>query len=136
MEIKCTQSFCDQFSRLKRKKSYRDLEALLAKFFHEKEFKDLLSGARIHDTPGKPFIKKRLGGSGGYRLYYIADENEENIYNLVIYPKTGPDAQANITDAEKVECIRELVNAKKKGNLFVCRIDENGKELSFEKENL
>ncbi|MCB9230230.1 MAG: hypothetical protein H6581_01085 [Bacteroidia bacterium] len=132
MEIKCTSSFEQQLAKLEKKKSYAGISRLISEYFFTNSFQELLSGVRIHDIPNKPFIKKRLGGKGGFRIYYVADQIKEIIYLLFIHPKTGTLGQANISDEEKVASIHELVAAVKGEKLFWVKFENNS--LTFNKE--
>ena len=129
MEIKCTPVFFQNLRKIERKPSHKKIESLISDHFFNKEFSDLLSGMRIHDIPRKPFIKKRLGGKGGYRIYYVADENEEIIYLLYLHPKTGAFSQSNITAEQKVNCLKELVYSKKKKELLSLSLNKETSKI-------
>lgn len=131
MNVYVSKEFKKRFLKLKKKPSYKDIGSLISQLFFDKNFSDLLSGARIHSIPGKSFIKKRLGGRGGFRIYYIAEETTENIFLLFIHPKYGPFAQSNIQSEEKVSCLRELKEGKRNKTLLLCEKVSGSGEISF-----
>lgn len=111
MRIFCTNYFKESFERLKGKKPYRDLEAEIIQYFFGKSVPQLTNGTRLNQIKNKPFIKKRLQGSGGYRVYYLLLIDSEKLYLLFVHPKTGPDGSQNITDESKALIYRHAFEA-------------------------
>lgn len=68
MAIFCTETFRAQFAKLIKKTSYADLEEELINHFFNKDIAQLSTGTRLNNSDTTPYIKKRLAGSGGYRM--------------------------------------------------------------------
>jgi hypothetical protein len=72
MNIYCLQDFKSQFEKLKKNKSYRDLQPEIIKtFFSNNSSEFFKNGIQLNDDPFMPFIKKRIAGRGGWRFYYL-----------------------------------------------------------------
>ena len=56
---------------------------------------------------------QNLPKNDGFRLIYWVSIKSENLVLLTIYPKRGPLAAANLTDAEFVRLLREMVEENK-----------------------
>jgi hypothetical protein len=78
-----------------------------------------------------PYIKKRLGGSGGYRTYFYVVVKENNLYLMFLHPKTGPDGSPNITDDAKTQLLKDLISDIRSGRLLSVTKHESKKELVF-----
>jgi hypothetical protein len=70
MNIFCLEDFKEEFEKLKKKNSYASIEQDIIDYFFNKDIKDLLSGTRLNNSNDTPYIKKRLKGSGGFRIYF------------------------------------------------------------------
>ncbi len=76
MTILCLEDFKVQFDKLKKKNSYSSIEADIIEYFSNKEIQQLTSGTRLNNSDNTPFIKKRLNGSGGFRIYFFIDHKK------------------------------------------------------------
>jgi hypothetical protein len=103
MKAYCTKGFFDEFSKLSKKKQYKDLESLILGFFLDNIFSVVATGDRLYGPNEIPFLKKRLPNSGGYRIYFLADFKNEKVYINYVHPKTGPDGIDNVTNSFKKE---------------------------------
>lgn len=75
---------------------------------------------RIRQEQYFRMVKLRIGNSNqnlpkndGFRLIYWVSIKSDNLVLLTIYPKRGPLAAANLTDAEFVRLLREMVEENK-----------------------
>ena len=84
MTIYCLADFIDCFDKLMSKKSYNTLEKEIIDYFFDKELGDLYSGTRLNNSKETPYIKKRLNGRGGFRIYFLLIIKEENVYLMFI----------------------------------------------------
>lgn len=98
MKILCLEDFKFEFEKLKNKKTYRDLEGTVIDYFFDKPIDRMMSGVRLNNSNDVPYIKKRLSGSGGYRLYFLLLVKDERLVLMFIHPKTGSMGSSNITD--------------------------------------
>ena len=106
MGLFCTERFKAEFEKLKNKKPYRGLEAEIIEYFVGAELSVLMSGTRLNGNNPNPYIKKRLEGSGGYRVYYLLISAKGDVYLIFVHPKTGPYGSKNIQDEAKAFCIK------------------------------
>lgn len=114
MEIHCTPEFKAEFEGLLKKKSYYSIQAeLIAYFFGRKKAEDLMSGTNLNNNLSTPFIKKRLGGRGGYRVFYLLIINKEKVCLGFVHPKTGSQGYARISDKKTKEVYNSIIEAIK-----------------------
>ncbi|MEX0811976.1 MAG: hypothetical protein WD048_07145 [Chitinophagales bacterium] len=71
MEIFCLEDFKEVFEKLKSKRTYRDIEKQTIGYFFGKTVHQLANGTRLNNSTDTPYIKKRIGGSGGFNLRSI-----------------------------------------------------------------
>lgn len=133
MEIFCLEDFKDEFDKLKVKNAYRTLEKDIIDYFFNKTIQDLNSGTRLNNSDETPYIKKRLRGSGGYRVYFLILIKKENIYLMFIHPKTGPDGAENITDESKSALYKKVLASIKTKDLYKVALNKTQDSILFEK---
>lgn len=75
---------------------------------------------RIRQEQNYKMVKLRIGNSNqnlpkndGFRLIYWVSSKSDNLVLLKIYPKRGPLAVNNLTGAEFVRLLKELVDENK-----------------------
>ncbi|WKK73589.2 hypothetical protein QYS49_16770 [Marivirga salinae] len=71
MDLYCLEDFKVEFDKLKSKKSYKTLEQNVIDYFFGKTSQELCSGVRLNNSSDTPYIKKRLDGRGGFRVYFL-----------------------------------------------------------------
>ena len=130
MRIFCTVEFEKIFKKLSKKNAYRDLEKEIVDYFFAEKI-DFSGGKRLGGHAENPYIKKRLGGSGGYRTYFYVIVKDDNIYLMFLHPKTGPDGSPNITDDAKTQLLKDLISDIKLGSLLLVTRHETKKQLIF-----
>lgn len=136
MKVYCIEEFPDELRKLKKKKSYRDVEKRLAEYFFPRPdvtVKEVAKGSIVNHDPDVPFFKKRLRGSGGYRVLFIGLVVNDIIFLTTIYPKTGDKGKGDLETDERLilqEKTRKAME-QKKGLIVQCGAD--GKSLEFEK---
>lgn len=133
MKLFSTQEFKNEFEKLIKKNSYKYLSAELISFYFEKEITSCLDGTKLNGHSKNPFIKKRLGGSGGARLYLIAVIANDSIYFSFIHAKSGALGYENISNTKKTQLLNDVVNAIIDNNLFEVSCCENKRNLIFTK---
>ena len=125
MTIFCLEDFKVQFEKLKKKKSYSSIEVDIIEYFFNKEIKQLISGTRLNNSDDTPYIKKRLNGSGGFRIYFLLVIKDENIYFMFLHPKTGSLGYENITDDSKALLYKKVLEGIKANNLYEVTVDKD-----------
>ena len=91
-----------------------------------------MSGTRLNNSDTTPYIKKRLNGSGGFRVYFLLIIKDENVYLMFIHPKTGSMGYDNITDISKVSLYKKVLECIKTNNLYIVSLENN--QLTFKKK--
>jgi hypothetical protein len=130
MKIFCTAEFEKIFKRLSKKNAYRDLEKEIVEYFFAENI-DFSGGRRLGGHAENPYIKKRLGGSGGYRTYFYIIVKDNSLYLMFLHPKTGPDGSTNITDEAKTQLLRDLISDIKSKRLLCLTQHESKEQLVF-----
>ena len=132
MNIFCLGDFISQFQKLQKKKSYSSIEDDIIGYFFNKEIHQLTSGSRLNNSDGTPYIKKRLSGSGGFRVYFLLIIKKNNLYLMFLHPKTGSLGYENITDDSKALLYKNVLESIKTKNLYEVTIENN--KLVFTKQ--
>lgn len=114
-----------------KKKAYSSIESDIIGYFFNKEIQELISGTRLNNSDNTPYIKKRLNGSGGFRIYFLLIIKDEMLYLMYLHPKTGSLGYENITDESKALLYKKVLACIKTKNLFVVTVEN--KALSFNK---
>lgn len=133
MKIYCIDEFRTQLERLKRKNSYKDICADLIDYLFDKEIDDLCTGTVLNNNPDTPYLKKRIKGRGGYRLYYYVLIVRNEIYLMFIHPKSGSLGSENITDDTKAELLSKVSACIRNRDLFELQRSSDGKNIIFKK---
>lgn len=133
MHVYCTERFKVEFFKLLAKKQYAALEQDLIDYFFFKKIEELISGTNLNNSLKTPYLKKRINGSGGYRVYFLVLIKEENIYLIFVHPKTGPYGASNIKDSSKTMLYKEILEKIKTNDLYVMHV-ENNKLVYLKKE--
>lgn len=131
MDIFCTHEFYTVYLGLAKQKAYRELGDELAEYFFRKDAEDLESGRRLNGNCPIPYIKKRIEGSGGYRIYYLLQISESKSLLLFIHPKNGPDGSENIKDKFKKLYYKQGLEALKSENYLRLKLDKESGVLKF-----
>ena len=132
MAIFCIEDFKSQFEKLKKKSSYATLEESIINYFFNKDIQQLTSGVRLNNSDTTPYIKKRLEGSGGYRVYFLLIIKDENLYLMFLHPKTGSLGYDNITDKSKSLLYKKVLKCIKSNDLYCVSVSADN-QLLFEK---
>lgn len=131
MKIFSTQEFKSEFEKLMRKNSYKYLSDEIISSYFDKNIQDCLDGTKLNGHSPNPFIKKRLGGSGGARLYLFAVITNESIYFSFIHPKSGSLGYENVTNAKKTQLLNNVVNCIQNNELYEVSHCEKKQNLIF-----
>jgi len=131
MKIYCIEEFKVEFEKLNSKKSYNNLEQDIINYFFERAYSDLCSGVRLNNSEDTPYIKKRLNGRGGYRVYFLLIIKQKNVYLMFVHPKTGSEGSENITDESKAFLYKKVLNCIKVNDLYHLTLNFNKDKLIF-----
>ncbi len=118
MKIYCLQEFKNQYEKLVRKNSYASVETDIIEYFFNNSIEQLASGTRLNNSNDTPYIKKRLKGSGGYRIYYLLIIKDDNVYLMFLHPKTGSMGYDNINDETKAFLYKKVLESIRTKHLF------------------
>ena len=132
MQIYCVEGFKLEFEKMLGKKSYKTIETDIIDYFFDRTIEEMCSGTRLNNSNDCPYIKKRLKGSGGFRLYYYIIIKNDCLYLMFVHPKTGSLGSSNITDEHKVSIYKNVLDSIKTNNLYLVSKVEN--KIVFEKQ--
>ncbi len=125
MTILCLEDFKVQFEKLKKKNSYSSIENDIIGYFFNKEIPQLVSGTRLNNSDETPYIKKRLNGSGGFRVYFLLLIKDEKLYLMFLHPKTGSLGYENITDESKALLYKKVLENIRTNDLYIVSVGNN-----------
>lgn len=126
MKIYCSNRFINEVQTLSKKKAYSDVKGIIKDFFFNKQFTEIMTGDRLYGPDDVPFMKKRVPDAGGYRIYYLVDVINEDVYLEFLHPKTGQLGSPNIlSDFKKKIHVDALLNRKVKQNLHLVEVCES-----------
>lgn len=131
MKIFCTPEFKKEYEKLIKNKSYTFLGKEIITNYIGKEIHECLTGRRLNGHSPNPFIKKRLDGSGGSRLYVIFVVKNDAAYLSFIHPKSGSAGYENISDDKKAELIDNVYECIQSNDLFEISCCEKRENLIF-----
>lgn len=129
MSVFCTEKFKSEYKSLIKKKSYSSLTSLLYNFFFTyQDIEEIKSGTRLNGHAQSPLIKKRLAGSGGFRVYYYLLVVEEDIFLMYVHPKTGKRGADNVSREAIAKLYKDILNHINDKNLYeMLWVDKNGR---------
>ncbi len=79
-----------------------------------------------------PYIKKRLGGRGGFRVYFLLLIKNDSLYLMFVHPKTGVYGADNINDESKAQLYKKVLDCIEQRDLYRLSLDSKNKNLVFE----
>ncbi|MEM6738216.1 MAG: hypothetical protein AAF620_19325 [Bacteroidota bacterium] len=133
MRFYCLEDFKLGFTKLSKKNSYSDLESLTVDFVNgDSDF--LKIGVNLNRNNEQPYVKKRLKGRSGYRIYYYFLIMGDQIFMLYIHPKTGVLGSTNLEEkyrADLLKRIKDIIVNKKWEKLYEVFADDD--KISFKK---
>lgn len=133
MELFCLEDFKVEFEKLKSRNSYKTIEQEIISYFFDKTLDQLHSGTRLNHSKDAPYIKKRLGGRGGFRIYFLLVIKNESLYLMFVHPKTGSQRAENITDESKAYLYKKVLECIQSEDLYKMSLDESKSNIQFEK---
>lgn len=133
MKIYCIDEFRKEYGLLIKNKSYKSLENLTITHFSDKTIDELRSGRNLNQSQIVPFIKHRLGGSGGFRVYYILLLKDDCVYLAFVHPKTGSKGAENISVKSISNLQKKVLEAIASKSLYEIIIDKKTKKIKFSK---
>lgn len=133
MKFYCIDDFKNEFDKLKSNKSYKAIEQEIINYFFNKNVAQLCSGTRLNNSSDVPYIKKRLGGRGGYRVYFLLLIRNESLYFMFVHPKTGSKGPDNITDESKTYLYKKVADCIKTNDLYELYVDDTSQTIQFKR---
>lgn len=131
MTVFCISQFKDEFDKLSTKKAYSDLEANIVDYFFNTTIDAIKTGDLLNNSKDAPYIKKRLSGSGGYRIYYLVIVKDDNVYLMNVMPKTGPNGAANFKADYIKKLYKIVIECIKNKDLYEVTLCAKGVSLVF-----
>lgn len=135
MRLYCLEDFKDAVEKLSKNKSHATLQQSIIDYFCDKQIEDVRSGINLNNSEVAPYIKKRLDGSGGYRIYYLVVIKNDCLYLMYVHPKTGAGGSPNITEEAQKAFYKKLIACiKDDKDLYEVTADTKRKSLVFTKK--
>lgn len=131
MNFYCIEDFKVEFEKLIAKNSYKSIELEIIEYFFTKSAEELRAGVRLNNSDEQPYIKKRLKGRGGFRVYYLLLIKNDNLYLMFVHPKTGSLGADNITDESKAYLYKKVLECIKSSELYRIELSDNKRNLIF-----
>ena len=131
MTVYCIESFKNALEKLGKKKSYKSLEQEIISYFFNKPVAELISGTRLNNSNSEPYIKKRLEGGGGYRLYFLILVKNDSLYLMFVHPKTGSSGADNIDDNYKAFLYKSVLQSIKDQDLYLLQLNQEQNKIHF-----
>lgn len=117
MDIDCTPEFKQEYEKLKKNKSYHSLVTSLIDFLSNSN-NNFASGSNLNHNDKTPYIKKRINGAGGYRLYYYYIIVNNRITLMFIHPKTGSSGFESVSVTKRSQLLDEREKCISNGDLY------------------
>ncbi len=133
MKIYCLEDFKVEYERLMSKKSYKSLEKEIISYFFEKTANELCSGTRLNLSSEVPYIKKRLSGSGGFRVYFLVLIKEDKLILMFVHPKSGSLGASNIDDDYKAYLYKKVLDCVESDDMYELTLNEEKSKIEFKK---
>lgn len=95
-------------------------------------FKNCPRELRLNNRDETPYIKKRIGGRGGFRFYYLLIIKDESLLN-VCHPKSGSLGADNITDASKAHLYKKILECIKTKDIYILSLNPERERIIFKK---
>lgn len=125
MKVYCTAEFREILEKLSRKKPYSTLMAQVMAQYCNTTYARACTGDPLSVFPNAIYLKKRLEGGGGYRVYVLGIVKDDAIYLVYVHPKTGPDALANVSMEKKKALLKNVLAVIKSKTLHEVAPDPN-----------
>ncbi len=126
INVFCIPEFESEFQKLRKNNSYGSLEADIRDYFFVENIQDVQSGSRLNGANEPAYIKKRLEGRGGFRVYFLLTIFGNTVHLMFVHPKTGKDGFDNITREYQAELYKRVLECRNSNDLFKITVD-NGK---------
>lgn len=124
MVIYCTARFKFEYLKLIKLNAYRHLEEEFIETFFNRTDDFVFHGVTIVGNKSRRVIKKRIGGRGGFRVYFYAYISDSKLYLSYIYPKAGPQGKVSLNKQFETLIISETADAILGDRLFVLTVSE------------
>lgn len=131
MNIFCTPSIKIDIDAFSKKGSYKNLKKELFLFFNLIIKGNKSYGLKLNGSSPNPFYKKRINGSGGYRIYYYAFEIKGFIFLVALHPKSGKKGKSNLSAGEIKEAQESFISCYESKNYFKVLLDKNKSSINF-----
>lgn len=132
MNVYCLEDFKVAVEALSGKKPYSTIEQIILDYYCGKSVEEVRSGTNLNNSDTIPYIKKRLEGSGGFRVYFLILIKNDCVYLMYVHPKKGPDGSENITDEAKKSFYKKVVACiKADEGLYEVKPNSSRKKIEF-----
>jgi hypothetical protein len=126
MVICCTRAFKDEFDKLIKNNSYSGITIALKDYLKVDTLADLAGGDLLNRSPQFPFLKDRIEGSSGFRIYQFLHYKSDRAVLGYIHPKTGAKGRQNTTVNERKDILNQITQSIKSNDLLYLSLIDDG----------
>lgn len=91
----------------------------------------MFTGVNLNNNLETPYIKKRLKGRGGFRVYFLLLIRNDAFYLMFVHPKTGVWGSSNIDNKSKSFLYKKIHEYIKSNDLYRLRLNKSGNKIEF-----
>ncbi|ANH81608.1 hypothetical protein A8C56_12035 [Niabella ginsenosidivorans] len=113
------------------KNSCKSIKTEIIEYFFSKSVDELKAGVRLNNSDEQPYVKKRLKGRGGFRIYYLLLIKNVNLYLMFVPLKTGSPGADNITDESNAYLYKKVLECIRSSELYKIELSGNERNLIF-----
>lgn len=134
IEFYTTETFKNEYDKLVRKNSYKDLgESIITELL---EGNIELGTVLNFSNPNQPFIKRRVNGRGGFRLYLLILKLKDRVIIGYVHPKRGTLGVPNVTKDKIKLILKDIIDSTKNNDLYVLTKCPTTHSLVFSKKEI
>lgn len=132
MIFSCTRNFFEEYHKLLKVNAYRwTLPEDMYEFLNHDDPEYFRKGSLLNGNDGFPFVKTRIKGRGGYRVYYFIIYKDDQVILTLLYPKTGQYGAENADKNYLKTLMKDMIEDKKANKLLTIALDHENKSIKF-----
>ena len=133
MNIFLTFSTAGAIKKLEKNNSYSSLRQEIYQYLNGKTSLEHWTqvGSRLNSSVHCPFVRDRVKGSGGYRIYYSFLVIKGQAVIAAVHPKTGTAGKENLSRQERNAVYLEAVQACQSGEMLPVTLDHDNTTINF-----
>lgn len=132
MRVYVTHTVADAIVKMEKKPSYSNLRLLFYGFIKSHETAESWKvGSLLNRGAEWPFVKGRIAGRSGYRIYYLILIKQDEVIISAIYPKFGSLGINTLGHEARNAAYSDSILAYKSRDMRLVIIDDKNKTVIF-----